>query len=176
MKKVTIYTDGACLGNPGPGGWAATLEYSGVRKDFSGGELATTNNRMELQAAIDALRRLKEPCEVDLYTDSEYLREGITAWIHAWKARGWRKKIKNKDLWLQLDEIASKHTLEWHWVRGHSGNEENERCDLLSLEAAQRIEAGSTPQQRQDALEQFLKSRIEVPGQPELLENDDTLL
>ena len=108
VKKVTIYTDGACLGNPGPGGWAATLEYGGVRKDFSGAELATTNNRMELQAAIEALRRLKEPCEVELHTDSEYLREGITAWIHAWKARGWRKKIKNKDLWLQLDEIAGK--------------------------------------------------------------------
>jgi ribonuclease HI len=176
MKKVTIYTDGACLDNPGPGGWGATLEYCGVRKDFSGGQLATTNNRMELQAAIEALRKLKEPCEVELYTDSEYLRDGITTWIHAWKARGWRKKVKNKDLWLQLDEMTRKHTVEWHWVRGHSGVEGNERCDLLSLEAAQKIEASATPQQRQDALEEFLKSRAEMPGQSELLEDDRTLL
>jgi ribonuclease HI len=176
VKKVVIYTDGACLGNPGPGGWAATLEYCGVRKDFSGGELATTNNRMELQAAIEALRRLKEACEVQLCTDSEYLRDGITTWIHTWKARRWRKKIKNKDLWLQLDEITSKHMIEWRWVRGHSGTEGNERCDLLSVEAAQKIEAGSTPQQRQEALEEFLRSRSEALGKSDLLDNESTLL
>jgi ribonuclease HI len=176
VKKVVIYTDGACLGNPGPGGWAATLEYCGVRKDFSGGELATTNNRMELQAAIEALRRLKEACEVQLCTDSEYLRDGITTWIHTWKARRWRKKIKNKDLWLQLDEIVSKHMIEWRWVRGHSGTEGNERCDLLSVEAAQKIEAGSTPQQRQEALEEFLRSRSEALGKSDLLDDESTLL
>ena len=172
MKKVTIHTDGACLGNPGAGGWAATLEFSGVRKDFTGGELATTNNRMELQAAIEALRKLKEPCEIQLYTDSEYLREGITTWIHSWKARGWKKKIKNKDLWLQLDEIASKHRVEWHWIRGHAGHPANERCDLLSVEAAQKIETASTPREREQALERFAKSRTETPDQPALLEDD----
>jgi len=176
VKTVTIYTDGACLGNPGAGGWAATLEHNGVCKDFTGGELATTNNRMELQAAIEALRKLKERCEVQLYTDSEYLRDGITTWIHAWKARGWKKKIKNKDLWLQLDEIASKHRVEWHWVRGHAGHPANERCDLLSVEAAQKIEAGSTPREREQAFEQFEKSRTEMPDQPELLEDDRPLL
>jgi ribonuclease HI len=176
VKNVTIYTDGACLGNPGAGGWATTMEYSGIRKDFTGGELATTNNRMELQAAIEALRRLKEPCQVQLYTDSEYLREGITTWINAWKARGWKKKVKNKDLWLQLDETASKHRIEWHWVRGHAGNPANERCDLLSVEAAQKIEAGSTPQERAQALEQFLKSRTEIAGPPELIEKGIPLL
>ena len=176
MKKMTIYTDGACLGNPGAGGWAATLEHNGVCKDSTGGELATTNNRMELQAAIEALRKLKEPCEVQLYTDSEYLRDGITTWIHAWQARDWKKKIKNKDLWLQLDEIASKHRVEWHWVRGHAGHPANERCDLLSVEAAQKIEAGSTPREREQALEQFEKSRTEMPDQSELLEDDRPLL
>ena len=176
VKKVTIYTDGACLGNPGPGGWAATLEYCGVRKEFLGGELATTNNRMELQAAIEALRKLKEPCEVQLYTDSEYLREGITTWIQAWKARAWRKKVKNKDLWLQLDEIASNHKINWHWVRGHSGAEGNERCDLLSVEAAQKIEASHTQQQRDEALHQFLKNRSALSEQSKLLEEDGELL
>jgi ribonuclease HI len=159
MKKVTIYTDGACLGNPGAGGWAATLEYSGVCRDFTGGELATTNNRMELQAAIEALRRLKEPCEVQLYTDSEYLREGISTWIHAWKARGWKKKVKNKDLWLQLDEVCKKQKVTWHWVRGHSGTVQNERCDMLAVEAAQKIESTHSIEQREEALKQFLKRR-----------------
>ncbi len=176
VKKVTIYTDGACLGNPGPGGWAATLEYCGVHKDFSGGELASTNNRMELQAAIEALRKLKETCKVQLYTDSEYLRDGITTWIHVWKARGWRKKVKNKDLWLQLDEIAGKHEITWHWVRGHSGAEGNERCDMLSLEAAQKIEASHTQQQRDEALNQFLKNRSAVPDQSKPLADDSELL
>ena len=129
MKKIVVHTDGACLGNPGPGGWAAVLEYEGARKELIGGELATTNNRMEMQAAIQALSRLKELCEVELSTDSEYLREGITKWIHAWKARGWKKKVKNKDLWQQLDAAAAKHKITWHWVRGHSGNSGNERCD-----------------------------------------------
>lgn len=159
MKKVTIYTDGACLGNPGPGGWAATLEYGGTRKDFSDGVIATTNNRMELQAAIEALLKLREPCEVELYTDSEYLRDGITDWIHGWKARGWKKKIKNKDLWLQLDDLCKKQRVMWHWVRAHSGTAENERCDMLAVEAAQRIEATHTNEQREAALKEFLERR-----------------
>ncbi len=120
LKKVTIYTDGACIGNPGHGGWAAILEFSGKKKEFDGGELATTNNRMELQAAIEALRKLKEPCEVELYTDSQYVREGISMWIRAWKAKGWKKKVKNKDLWQALDTEATRHKVIWHWVRGHS--------------------------------------------------------
>ncbi len=132
MKKITIHTDGACLGNPGAGGWAAILEYSGKRKEFSGGELATTNNRMELQAAIEALSMLKEACEVELFTDSEYMREGITTWIHGWKARGWKKKIKNKDLWQALDAATVKHQITWRWVRGHAGVADNERCDVLA--------------------------------------------
>lgn len=176
MKKVIIYTDGACLGNPGPGGWAASLEYQGARKEFSGGELATTNNRMELQAAIEALKKLKEPCEIDLFTDSEYLRDGITKWIKGWKARGWKKKIKNKDLWLELDSEATKHKVDWKWVRGHSGSEGNERCDVLSVEAAQKLEATHTQQERDDALDKFLKARMSLPDQPESLEEDNTLL
>ena len=175
MKKVTIYTDGACLGNPGAGGWATTLEHGGVKKEFSGGELATTNNRMELQAAIEALRKLKEPCEIDLFTDSEYLREGITTWINAWKARGWKKKIKNKDLWQELDSAVTLHQIRWHWVRGHSGNPGNERVDVLSMGAARKIEARTTPEQRQEAVGKFLKARAAIPEQPELLKDDRLL-
>jgi ribonuclease HI len=158
-KKVTIYTDGACLGNPGPGGWAAILEYRGARKEFSGADLATTNNRMELQAAIEALAKLKEPCEVDLFTDSEYVREGITKWITAWKARGWKKKVKNKELWLELDSVANKHKVNWQWVRGHSGTEGNERCDFLAVQAAQEIDARHTQAERDKTLAEFLESR-----------------
>ena len=175
MKKVVVYTDGACLGNPGPGGWAVLLEYRGVRREFAGGELATTNNRMELQAAIEALRRLKEACEVELFTDSEYVRDGITTWIHAWKRRGWKKKVKNKDLWIELDGLAQKHTVKWQWVRGHSGNEGNERCDALSVEAAQKIEATHTQQDRDDALAEFLRSRAAAPEDADS-QSDDTLL
>ena len=172
MKKVTIHTDGACLGNPGAGGWAAILEFSGKRKEFKGGELATTNNRMELQAAIEALLRLREPCEVELFTDSEYLREGITSWIHAWKARGWKKKIKNKDLWQALDTAVIKHTISWRWIRGHTGVADNERCDVLATEEAQRIEEAYTPEQRAVALDEFLKSRAPIPDQPDLLQRE----
>ena len=134
MKKVTIYTDGACTGNPGPGGWAAILEYNGRRKELIGGEIATTNNRMELQAAIEALSKLKERCHVGVFTDSEYLREGISKWIDAWKSRAWKRKVKNKDLWLDLDRSASRHDVHWNWVRGHAGNKMNERCDLLATQ------------------------------------------
>jgi ribonuclease HI len=170
MKKIVVHTDGACLGNPGPGGWATVLEYGGAKKEFFGGELATTNNRMELHAAIQALSRLKEPCEVELFTDSEYLREGITKWIHAWKARAWKKKVRNKDLWQELDRAAAKHKISWHWVRGHSGNRRNERCDLLAMEEAERLSQSSTPEQLSNALAEFEKARSETAEQGDFSE------
>lgn len=159
LKKVTIYTDGACIGNPGPGGWAAILQYRGAVREFSGGEMATTNNRMELQGAIEALMKLKERCEVEIFTDSEYLREGISKWIHGWKASGWKKKVRNKDLWLVLDDAASLHKVHWHWVRAHAGNKRNERCDFLATQQAQRLEKTSSPAQLSRALETFQELR-----------------
>lgn len=139
--KVTIYTDGACSGNPGPGGWAAILSYKGKEKELSGGEGLTTNNRMELTAAIEALRALKRPCAVDLYTDSQYVRMGITEWMHNWKKRGWktadRKPVKNEDLWLALDELTHTHEVAWHWVKGHADDPLNIRADELAVAALQ---------------------------------------
>lgn len=133
---VEIYTDGACRGNPGPGGWGALLRASGRERELHGGEAATTNNRMELTAAIRALEALKRPCSVALYTDSQYVRQGITLWLPQWVARGWktadRKPVKNQDLWLRLDELARLHRVEWHWVKGHAGHPENERADGLA--------------------------------------------
>ena len=135
-KIVDIFTDGACSGNPGPGGWGAILRYNGVEKELYGGEPATTNNRMELMAAIQALEALKRPMDVRLYTDSEYVKNGITQWIKGWKARGWltadRKPVKNVDLWQRLDEAAQRHDIQFHWVRGHAGHPENERADALA--------------------------------------------
>ncbi len=140
-QKVEIYTDGACQGNPGPGGWGAILRYKGVDKEISGYNPATTNNRMELQAAIEGLKALIRPMEVDLYTDSQYLRDGITKWLPQWKQKGWRlstkKPVKNKDLWEELDLLSQQHTIGWHWVRGHSGHIENERADELARQAIQ---------------------------------------
>jgi ribonuclease HI len=134
--KVVIYTDGACSGNPGPGGWGAILISGGHRKDLWGGELATTNNRMELMAAIQALEALKKPCTVELHTDSKYLQDGIRSWIHGWKARGWKtadkKPVKNEDLWRRLDEARSRHDVDWRWVKGHAGHELNEHADALA--------------------------------------------
>jgi ribonuclease HI len=134
--RVTIYTDGACSGNPGPGGWGAVLLYNGHRKEISGGEAETTNNRMELTAAIRALEALKRPSTVDLYTDSRYVRDGITQWLAGWKAKGWRtaakKPVKNADLWRTLDAAAGEHEVRWHWVKAHVGNPENERADALA--------------------------------------------
>ena len=143
MKRVEIFTDGACSGNPGPGGWGAILRYKGVEKELSGAELQTTNNRMELMAAIAALEALKEPVEVDLYTDSEYLRRGITEWLPGWKARGWKtaakKPVKNADLWQRLEAAMAPHVVRWHWVKGHAGHAENERADALARAAIRRL-------------------------------------
>lgn len=136
--EVTIYTDGACLGNPGPGGWGALLRFGMQEKPISGGEKSTTNNRMELKAALEALRALTEPCQVTLFTDSEYLKKGITEWMPNWKRRNWRRKggkLANVDLWMQLDEEISRHMIDWRWVKGHAGNIYNERVDRLAKEA-----------------------------------------
>jgi ribonuclease HI len=139
VTRVAIYADGACSGNPGPGGWGVLLQAGGREKELSGGEPLTTNNRMELTAAIQALRALKRPSEVDLYTDSMYVRQGITEWLPRWKANGWRtadrKPVKNQDLWQALDEAMRPHVVRWHWVRGHAGNEGNERADRLARNA-----------------------------------------
>ncbi len=141
--RVRIYTDGACSGNPGPGGWGAILIYKGQRKEILGGEAETTNNRMELTAAIRALESLKRPSGVDLYTDSRYVMDGITKWIHGWKAKGWRtaakKPVKNEDLWRHLDEITGAHEVSWNWVKGHDGHPENERADELARRGISEI-------------------------------------
>jgi ribonuclease HI len=134
--KVVIHTDGACSGNPGPGGWGAILDYNGSRKELFGGEPATTNNRMELRAAIEALNALKRPCAVEMHVDSQYVKDGITKWIHGWKKNGWKtadkKPVKNLELWQALDEAIKHHTISWHWVKGHDGHPENERADELA--------------------------------------------
>jgi ribonuclease HI len=145
MGLIEIYTDGACRGNPGPGGWGALLSYGEHQKELSGAEVLTTNNRMELTAVIRALEALKRPSEVRIFTDSEYVRRGITEWVKSWKARGWktadRKPVKNQDLWEQLDELASGHKIEWRWVKGHSGIPGNERVDRLANEAIDALRA-----------------------------------
>jgi ribonuclease HI len=146
-KIVEIFTDGACSGNPGPGGWGAVLRYGATEKEMNGGEPATTNNRMELMAAIMAIEAVKRPCEIHLHTDSEYLRNGITTWIHSWKARGWKtadkKPVKNVDLWQQLERAIETHDVRWHWVKGHSGHRENERADELARLAIRQMKDAS---------------------------------
>ncbi len=136
MTRVEIFTDGACRGNPGPGGWGVLLRYGGTERELYGGESVTTNNRMELTAAIKGLEALNRPCEVDLTTDSQYVRKGITEWMDGWKRRGWktaaRKPVLNQDLWQRLDQLAATHRVHWHWVRGHAGHAENERVDALA--------------------------------------------
>ncbi|HEY7765691.1 MAG TPA: ribonuclease HI [Aestuariivirgaceae bacterium] len=148
MEAVQIFTDGACSGNPGPGGWGALLRFGAREKELKGGEALTTNNRMELMAAISALEALKRSCSVDLYTDSNYLREGITKWIHGWRRNGWRtaekKPVKNAELWQRLDQALSRHRIQWHWVRGHAGHVENERADALARQ-------GMAPFKRRDS-------------------------
>jgi ribonuclease HI len=145
MTEVEIYTDGACKGNPGPGGWGAWLRAGTHEKELWGGEPLTTNNRMELTAVIEALATLKNSCRVTLHTDSEYVKNGITTWIHGWKARGWttadRKPVKNIDLWQRLDALSREHHVEWRWVRGHAGDPGNERADQLANRGAAEVRA-----------------------------------
>lgn len=143
MKDITIYTDGACLGNPGPGGWAALLMFGKHEKEVSGGEANTTNNRMELMAAIAAMKQLREPCRVTLHTDSTYVMKGMSEWVRGWVAKGWktadRKPVKNADLWQALLEASAPHTVQWKWVKAHNGHAENERVDELARAAAYRF-------------------------------------
>jgi ribonuclease HI len=142
-RRVVIHSDGACSGNPGPGGWGALLQYNGAEKEIWGGENPTTNNRMELKAAIKALEALKKRSEVDLYTDSIYVRDGITKWIHGWKRNGWKtadkKPVKNAELWQELDALVKLHDVNWHWVKGHAGHVENERADELARRGLEEI-------------------------------------
>ncbi len=144
MKTVTIYTDGACSGNPGPGGWGAILEWNGVEKELSGGETQTTNNRMELTGVISALGKLKEPCRVELYTDSKYVCDAVTKrWVYGWKAKGWvkadKKSALNVDLWEQLLPLLEYHDVHWHWVKGHAENAKNNRCDALAVAQSRKF-------------------------------------
>lgn len=140
MKKIEVFTDGACKGNPGPGGWGVLLRMGSHEKEMSGGEAQTTNNRMEMIAAIKALNALTEPCDVTLYTDSRYVIDGITKWVHGWKKKGWinssKQPVRNADLWHDLIEAAARHQIQWEWVRGHNGHVENERVDKLASDAA----------------------------------------
>lgn len=140
--KIEIYTDGACSGNPGPGGWGALLRWNGHEKEISGGEDDTTNNRMEMMAVIQSLETLKKPSEVDLYTDSKYVMQGVTEWLEGWKARGWKsaskKPVKNQDLWQEIDSLIQKHKVTFHWIKGHAGHPENERADKLATSAIPR--------------------------------------
>ena len=144
-NKVIVHTDGACSGNPGPGGWGAILRIGEREREISGGDPATTNNRMEMMAAISALEALKRPCLVRLYTDSSYVKDGVTKWIHGWKRNGWRtadkKPVKNAELWQRLDEARKGHKVDWHWVKGHSGHPENERADALARGEIDKIRA-----------------------------------
>jgi ribonuclease HI len=141
LPRVDIFTDGACKGNPGPGGWGAILRSNGKERELSGGESPTTNNRMELTAAIEALKALKKPCHVQLWTDSNYVRDGITKWIHGWRRNGWKtadkKPVKNAELWQDLLEASARHRIEWHWVKAHDGHPENERADALACAEAE---------------------------------------
>ncbi len=143
MSAVDIWTDGACSGNPGPGGWGAILQAGAHRKELKGGEADTTNNRMELMAAIMALEALKKPCTIRMHVDSQYVRQGITGWIHGWKKNGWKtadkKPVKNAELWVRLDEARRKHEIEWLWVKGHAGDPENERADELAREGIKEL-------------------------------------
>ena len=178
MKNVIIHSDGGCSGNPGPGGWAATLTYGKHTRELSGGEPATTNNRMELRAAIEALNALKESCEVEFYTDSEYVRQGVTKWMHGWKRKGWKRgkqPLKNEDLWRALDAATERHKITWKWLRGHAGHEGNERCDFLATEAIAKIRGGLSVEQLSAALAEFV-ARAEAASENEIPDTADLLI
>lgn len=166
MKKVVIHSDGGCHGNPGPGGWAAVLTYGEHIREISGGAAATTNNRMELLAAFEALRALKQPCRVEFHTDSEYLKNGVTKWVRGWKRNGWKtsakKPVKNEDLWRAVDAEASRHEVRWHWVKGHAGDAGNERCDVLANDAIAKIKQAHTAAQLKMALVEFTAAQAPV--------------
>jgi ribonuclease HI len=172
VQKVVIHSDGACHGNPGPGGWAAVLASGSATRELSGGVAATTNNRMELQAAIEALAALKQPCAVEFHTDSNYLRDGITKWLHGWKRNGWKTQtkqpVKNEDLWRQLDAAVSLHTVNWHWVKGHAGHVGNERCDELATVAIAAIKQRHSKEQLAASLREFNES-LKAAAQIDLL-------
>jgi ribonuclease HI len=172
-KKIIIHTDGGCHGNPGPGGWGAILEYGQHKRELSGGAPATTNNRMELQGAIEALNALKETCDVEFYTDSEYVKNGVTTWMTHWKRNGWMTKskqpVKNEDLWHALDSAVSKHQIEWHWLKGHAGHPGNERCDELANEAIIHIKKTYTPEQLKTLLAEFTSNATAVKSEAGLL-------
>ncbi len=163
MKKVTIFCDGACQGNPGPGGWAAILIDNQQVREIRGGTSATTNNRMELQAAIEALRALKEPCEIVFFTDSQYLRKGISEWLPKWKVRGWKTtfktSVKNEDLWRELDAEAAKHHITWKWIKGHAGHEMHDQCDSLAKSEIQKVQTQFTCGELAILVENFKQSR-----------------
>ena len=175
MKKVVIHSDGACHGNPGPGGWAAILAYGQHNRELSGGIPATTNNRMELQAAIEALSALKEPCEIEFYTDSEYVKNGVSAWLSNWKSNGWRTKskkpVKNEDLWRALDSLASKHEVKWRWLKGHAGHVDNERCDQLANAEIAKIKKTFNTEQLKALLVQFSAKDAAEQTSDELFED-----
>ena len=164
MNSVIIYTDGGCEGNPGPGGWGAVVRRGDAVRDISGGELATTNNRMELMAAIEALATLAERSEVVIFTDSQYVKNGITKWISGWKLKGWitatKEPVKNVDLWQRLDAVVAEHHVTWKWVKGHAGNADNERCDGLARREIARLKQQHSKASRQDALVTFKKSAV----------------
>lgn len=159
MKKVVLYSDGACEGNPGPGGWAVILTYGQHEREIAGGVAATTNNRMELTAAVEGLKALKEPCEVEFFTDSQYVQNGISEWLKDWKAKGWRTKsktaVKNEDLWKELDAESAKHQIIWRWLKGHAGHEMNERCDVLAKNEILKIRQSLSPEQLKSILDEF---------------------
>ena len=146
VKKVTLITDGSCLGNPGPGGWAAILRFNSQTKELSGGEPETTNNRMEMMAVIEGLTILKEPCEISIEIDSQYVKNGVTEWMSGWKRRGWKtaakKPVKNQDLWQKIDAALAQHTVNWKWVKGHADHDDNNRCDELARGAAEAVQSG----------------------------------
>ena len=173
MKQVTIHTDGACEGNPGPGGWAAVLRFGAHTRELSGGDPATTNNRMELQAALAALQALKEPCRIELYTDSAYLRDGMTEWLAGWKRRGWvtmdKKPVRNEDLWRALEAQDQVHSIRWHWLKGHAGHPDNERCDQIAKAEIGKVRQQFTRAQLAELQRAFEQGRAPENRQKPLL-------